>query len=71
MIDPVMVGTAGARYELARKFIDAARDNRQRIACIFASGEGVFNIGDVVEPELNFCGSKKKWLQLSRNSSIL
>ena len=55
-----MVGTAGARYELARKFIDAARDNRQRIACIFASGEGVFNIGDVVEPELNFLRIKEE-----------
>lgn len=60
VIDPVMVGTAGARYELARKFIDAARDNRQRIACIFASGEGVFNIGDVVEPELNFLRIKEE-----------
>ena len=60
IIDPVMVGTAGARYDLAKSFFDAARTCRQQIAYIFASIENSFNIGDVLEPELTSARIKEE-----------
>lgn len=49
VIDPVMVGTAGARYELARKFIDAARVLRQKVSAIYTELKSSLEINDSID----------------------
>lgn len=49
VIDPVMVGTAGARYELVRKFIDAARVLRQKVSAIYTELKSSLEINDSID----------------------
>lgn len=52
IIDPVMVGTAGARYDRAKSFFDTAREKRQEIISIYTNLGSSLEISDSIDVDM-------------------
>lgn len=52
IIDPVMVGTAGARYDRAKDFFNTAREKRQEIISIYTNLGSSLEISDSIDVDM-------------------